>query len=74
MLIEDEENIDLKNYRTELKNNGNLLINCFDFCEINDILNISAASKKFSELLKKLDYKFEEAIEKNYFSNYVNYA
>ena len=73
MLIEDEEKLDLKNYRIELKENEHLLKFCFDFCDINDILNLSAASKKFHELTKDMDYKFEEAIEKNYFSNYDNY-
>ena len=73
MLIEDEEKLGIKKYRTELKENENLLKFCFDFCDINDILNLSAASKKFNELTKSMDYKFEEAIGKNYFSNYDNY-
>lgn len=73
MLIEDEEIFSLKNYSIDLKDNDNLLKFCFDFCDINDILNLSAASKKFHELTKSMDYKFEEAIEKNYFSNYANY-
>ena len=72
MLI-DEETFELNNYGTELKDNENLLILCFGFCDINDILNISAASKKFHKLTSNMDYIFEEAIEKNYFSNYANY-
>ena len=72
MLI-DEETFELNNYGTELKDNENLLTLCFEFCDINDILNISAASKKFHKLTSNMDYIFEEAIEKNYFSNYANY-
>jgi hypothetical protein len=72
MLI-DEETFELNNYGTELKDNENLLTLCFGFCDINDILNISAASKKFHKLTSNMDYIFEEAIEKNYFSNYANY-
>ena len=72
MLI-DEETFELNNYGTELKDNENLLTLCFAFCDINDILNISAASKKFHKLTSNMDYIFEEAIEKNYFSNYANY-
>ena len=73
MLIDEEEKIGLKNYEIELKDNDNLLKFCFEFCNINDILNISAASKKFYAITKTVDYKFEEAIERNYFSNYANY-
>ena len=73
MLIEEEETFALKNCEAGVKVNDNLLAICFDFCDINDILNLSAASKKFHELTKDMDYKFEEAIEKNYFSNYDNY-
>ena len=73
MLIDEEEKIGLKNYEIELKDNDNLLKFCFEFCNINDILNISAASKKFYAITKTVDYKFEEAIERNYFSNYDNY-
>ena len=72
MLI-DEETFELNNYGTELKDNENLLTLCFEFCDINDILSISAASKKFHKLTSNMDYIFEEAIEKNYFSNYANY-
>ena len=72
MLI-DEETFELNNYGTELKDNENLLTLCFGFCDINDILYISAASKKFHKLTSNMDYIFEEAIEKNYFSNYANY-
>ena len=73
MLIDEEKTFVLKNFRTELNKNDNLLPLIFDFCDANDFLNLSAASKKFYELTKKMDYKFEEAIEKNYFSNYANY-
>ena len=73
MLIEEEEAFELKNCEAGLKVNDNLLAICFDFCDINDKLNISAASKKFFEITKNMDYIFEEAIEKNYFSNYANY-
>ena len=73
MLIDEEKTYVLKNFRTELNKNDNLLPLIFDFCDVNDFLNLSAASKKFYELTKKMDYKFEEAIEKNYFSNYANY-
>ena len=72
-MIEEEKKFVLKNFRTELNKNDNVLSIIFDFCDINDFLNLSAASKKFYELTKKMDYKFEEVIEKNYFSNYANY-
>ena len=73
MLIDDEKTPKIKNNRATLSSNKNLLNIIFDFCEINDIINLSAASKKFYEITKDFDYKFEEAIEKNYFSNYTNY-
>ena len=72
MLIE-KETFEEKNFGTELKDNENLLTLCFGFCDINDILNISAASKKCHKLTSNMDYIFEEAIDKNYFSNYANY-
>ena len=73
MLIDDEKTPKIKNNRATLSSNKNLLNLIFDFCEINDIINLSSASKKFYEITKDFDYKFEEAIEKNYFSNYTNY-
>jgi len=73
MLIDDEKTPKIKNRTTTLSSIKNLLTLIFDFCEINDIINLSAASKKFYETTKDFDYKFEEAIEKNYFSNYTNY-
>jgi hypothetical protein len=73
MLIDDEKTPKIKNNRATLSSNKNLLNIIFDFCEINDIINLSSASKKFYEITKDFDYKFEEAIEKNYFSNYTNY-
>ena len=73
MLIDDEKTPKIKNNRATLSSNKNLLNIIFDFCEINDIINLSTASKKFYEITKDFDYKFEEAIEKNYFSNYTNY-
>jgi hypothetical protein len=73
MLIEEEETFALKNCEAGVKVNDNLLAICFDFCDINDILYLSAASKKFYGISIDFDYKFEKAIEKNYFSNYTNY-
>ena len=73
MLIDDEKTPKIKNNRATLSSNKNVLNIIFDFCEINDIINLSSASKKFYEITKDFDYKFEEAIEKNYFSNYTNY-
>ena len=73
MLIDDEKTPKIKNRTTTLSSIKNLLTLIFDFCEINDIINLSTASKKFYEITKDFDYKFEEAIEKNYFSNYTNY-
>ena len=69
MMLEDEINFSKKN----IIENDNLLKICFDFCDIEEILNLSLVSKKFYEITKSLDYKFEEEIEKNYFSNYNNY-
>ena len=73
MLIEEEKKIVLKNFRTKINKNDNLLLSIFEYCDINDFLCLSAASKKFYELTKKMDNKFQEVIEKNYFSNYENY-
>ncbi len=69
MMLEDEINFSKKN----ILENDNLLKICFDFCDIEEILNLSLVSKKFYKITKSLDYKFEEEIEKNYFSDYSNY-
>ena len=72
MMIDNEINI--KNSVEErIIENDNLLKLCFDFCDVEDILNLSLTSKKFYKITNKLDYKFEDAIEKNFFSNYSNY-
>ena len=73
MLIDDEKTSEMKDYTNPLNSNTNLLKIIFDFCDINDILYLSAASKKFYGISIDFDYKFEKAIEKNYFSNYTNY-
>ena len=73
MLIDDAKTLEKKNCRTLLSSIKNLLNFIFDFCDVNDIINLSAASKMFYQITKDFDYKFEEAIEKNYFSNYTNY-
>lgn len=69
----DEEIFKPKNNIEKILENDNLLKICFDFCEIEDILNLSLVNRKFNKITKILDYKFEEKIEKNYFSNYNNY-
>ena len=72
MMIDNE--INTKNsVIKEVILNDNLLKLCFDFCEAEDILNLSLVSKRFKEITRKLDYKFEDEIEKNYFSDYNNY-
>lgn len=74
MLIEKEEKFEQKIYKLELKNNNNILSFIFDFCDLEDILNLSVANKRFNNIIKEnFDYKFEEEIEKNYFSDYSNY-
>ena len=73
MLLEDEEFFVLKSDEKKTSSNNNLLQYCFDFCDIKDILNLSLTSKKIRELTQNVDYKFEFAIEKNFFSNYLNY-
>lgn len=47
----------------------------FDFCDAEDILCLSKVSKKFYKIANAncLDYKFEESITNNYFSNHSNY-
>ena len=74
MLVEKEEKFDQKFYKLELKNNNNILSFIFDFCDLIDILNLSVVNKRFNNIIKEsFDYKFEEEIEKNYFSDYSNY-
>ena len=74
MLIEKEEKFEQKIYKLDLKNNNNILSFIFDFCDLVDILNLSVVNKRFNNIIKEsFDYKFEEEIEKNYFSDYSNY-
>ena len=73
MMIDNEQIFNIKNPKEIIKENDNILKICFDFCDIEDILYLSLVSKKFNAITKRLDYKFEEAIENNYFSNYNNY-
>lgn len=73
MMIDNEININKKSVKEKILENENLLKLCFDFCDAKDILNLSLVSKRFYEITNKLDYKFKDEIEKNYFSNYNNY-
>ena len=74
MMIDDDENLSKPNNKiVEVFENDNLLQICFDFCDIEDILNLSLVCSKFNKITKLFDYKFEDKIEKNYFSNYSNY-
>lgn len=73
MMIDNEININIKRDKVKIIENDSLLKLCFDFCDAEDILNLSFASKRFYEITSNLDYKFENEIEKNYFSNYNNY-
>ena len=73
MLLEDEEVSDSEKIKNKINSNDNILLFIFDFCDIEEILNLSLASRKFKKLTEKLDFKFEYEIEKNYFSNYDNY-
>lgn len=74
MMIDDDENLSKPNNNIlEVFENDNLLQICFDFCDIDDILNLSLVCSKFYKITKLFDYKFEDKIEKNYFSNYSNY-
>lgn len=73
MMIDDEQNNNLKTPQQKIFENDNILKICFDFCDIDDILYLSLVSTKFNKITKDLDYKFENAIEKNYFSNHDNY-
>ena len=72
-MIDNEINIIKKSVKKKMIENENLLKLCFDFCDTEDILKLSLASKRFYKITIKLDYKFEDEIEKNYFSNYNNY-
>ena len=72
MMIDNEINIK-NSVKEEVILNDNLLKLCFDFCDVEDILNLSLVSKRFLEITRKLDYKFKDEIEKNYFSDYNNY-
>jgi hypothetical protein len=72
-MIDDDKNFKLKNSIEKIINSEIILKFIFDFCDIEDILSLSLVSKNFNNITKSLDYKFEEAIEKNYFSNYNNY-
>jgi len=73
MMIDDEQNNNFKTLKQKIFENDNILKICFDFCDIDDILYLSLVSTKFNKITKDLDYKFEDAIEKNYFSNHNNY-
>ena len=73
MMIDNEININIKRDKIKIIENDSLLKLCFDFCDVEDILNLSFVSKRFYEITSNLDYKFENEIEKNYFSNYNNY-
>ena len=72
-MIDDEQNTNLNIPKENIFEKDSLLKICFDFCDIDDILNLSTVSTKFYKITKALDYKFEEAIDKNYFSNHYNY-
>ena len=74
MMIENEIDINLDKPIEKVLENKNLFKKCLDYCDIEDILNLSLVSNKFYKIIKEnYDYKFEEEIEKNYFSNYNNY-
>ena len=73
MMIDDENLSITKNNIVKIFENDNILKICFDFCDIEDILNLSLVCSKFNKITKIFDYKFEDKIEKNYFSNYSNY-
>jgi hypothetical protein len=72
MMIENEININNTAIEKVIANDS-LLKLCFEFCDSEDILNLSSVSKRFNKITRKLDYKFEDEIEKNYFSDYNNY-
>jgi hypothetical protein len=72
-MLENDTNISKNNPIDIVFKNKNLFKICFDFCDIEDILNLSLVCSKFNKITKFFDYKFEDKIEKNYFSNYSNY-
>ena len=72
-MIDDEQNTNVNIHKENIFESDDLLKFFFDFCDIEDILNLSRVSTKFYKITKALDYKFEEAIDKNYFSNHYNY-
>jgi hypothetical protein len=51
----------------------NVLILILEFCDIEDIINLSLSCKELYKLLQKYDFKFEDVIAKNFFSNYNKY-
>jgi hypothetical protein len=53
--------------------NDNLYKLIFEFCDAEDLCQISFCSKKFNEISKQLDYKFHSIFEDNYCSSYNNY-
>ena len=74
MSIEEENFFVQKKIKAKFFSNKNILLLCFDFCDAEDILNISFVCKEFKKLTEEyMDYKFVYSIEKNYFSNYANY-
>lgn len=73
MMIDDENLFKTNNNIQKIFENVNILKIVFDFCDIEDILNLSLVCSKFYKITKFFDYKFEDEIEKNYFSNYNNY-
>ena len=74
MMIDDDKNCKLKNSKQKVIGNKDLIKFIFEFCDTEDILYLSLVSRDFNNIIKKnFDYKFEEAINNNYFSNYSNY-
>ena len=53
--------------------NDNLYKIIFEFCDAEDLNNISLCSKKFNELVKELDYKYKKIFEEKFCSSYENY-
>ena len=48
----DEEIFKPKNNIEKILENDNLLKICFDFCEVEDILNLSLVNRKFNKIKK----------------------
>ena len=71
MMIDGDNNNYISTDR--VMDNDNILQIFFEFCDIDDILNLSMVCKKFNKITKRLDYKFEAAIRRNFFSRYYNY-